>query len=672
MSSFDKDCQEMLDVYLLETGQLTGKLEKILLESEKTGRLDPEDINSIFRIMHTMKSSSAMMGLTGLSSMNHRLEDLFCELRDRPELQNRDNAGLFELLFAVSDFINAETGKMKNADYTPSDVTEMIERVEAYISGETAEPEKAVKTEGVYFKVFFEPDCKMENIRALMLMRRVRAVCPEAECCPDNLESDPEAETRIRQDGFLVHIAREAMEEVYTTIVQGMFVKSCELISERPVLETRSLEEPVVSDLVSEPEEKKQNLNSETSEKTQSVENEFINVRMDRLDSLQYLTGELTVLASLLSNELGQSGKDGLEERYMYQFRHMLSEFGNTVLKMRMVPIARIVPKLRRIVRDICKDQDKEVDFLISGQEMEADKNIIDQIYEASMHIIRNSVDHGIEPPHVRRALGKPENGTIRFEAKSSGEELSVSITDDGKGIALEKIREKARERKLFTKPEKEYTPEELYEFTMMPGFTTNDEASEYSGRGVGMDIVKQLIENAGGHIKIESEEGKGTEVSLYLPLNHSIINSTVLSAGGHLFSIPFSQVLRFFEYTESDPNIRTEKGHTVYLQGKKVLPVIDVAHVYRPGEKCAGKVMIHIKGVSAEACILADSVIGHEKLVLKPLPRLLGTNFKHHTGMSGCSIMGDGSVCMALDVESFIKYAQEKVYGRRRDDDGK
>lgn len=656
MSYFDEDAREMLDVYLLETGQLIEKLDEILLDSEKNSSLSAENINSIFRIMHTIKSSSAMMGLSDLSTAAHRLEDLFSALRDNKGVPGQIKGmkkDLFQLLFEVSDFIREEMQRMKEENYEPSDITKIKDRIEEYLTSddkanESQQPQEGfLKQEGIILRVIFEPECRMENIRALMLMRRIKAICSQAECFPSGLENNPLASECIRQQGLLVRVPEGKEKEAFETLTGGVFVKKCEVAAKN------SASKAAAKEVLPE---------SEHIPVTPAVpEPEFMDIRLERLDELQNLTGELLVLLSSFSNELKKRKLFELEESYGYQAKQFVEELGKTVLHMRMVPIAQIIPKLRRVLRNICKDQKKEVEFIISGQETEADKNIVDQLCEASMHIIRNAVDHGIESHSERFRMGKPEKGYIRFTVESHGEELMVRISDDGRGIDIMQLREKAREKQLFTKPEEDYTEEEIFEFCTMPGFTTNRTANAYSGRGVGMDIVKKMTDDAGGHLKIESEIGKGTSVVIYLPLTHAIIENILFSAGGQLFSIPFRQTIRFFEHQDADKDIRKENGKSVFLYDNKVLPVIDVAEVYHLEGKSTGKIMLYVKGPIREVCLLVDEVIGQEKLMQKPIPKLLGRDFSTRTGMSGCSILGDGSVCMALDVEKFIRFAQKK-----------
>lgn len=664
MSFFDKDLEEMLDVYLLETSQLIEKLDEILLEAEQSKRLEPEDINSIFRIMHTTKSSSAVMGLGDLSDMAHKLEDLFSMLRDAPNQTEMADKTLFELLFSASDFIKEELGRMKQAGYQPEKPQDIELQIGKYLSSfENIQMKETVccqdfyavflQKPGIILKILFEENCKMENVRAFMLMKQVKNVCQEAECYPENPEKKPETEKIIRDHGFLICIQPQHMEQVLDLLRRGLFVAKCEI-------QRKNTAKPEKEPVLEQPAAPREN---------SQPEDEFLNVKISRLDRLQDLTGELMLLVSSFKNELADKKYQNLEETFMHRTDQVLTQLENTVLHMRMVPVASIVPKLKRVIRDISRSQKKEIDFEISGQEVEADKNIVDHLFEASMHILRNAADHGIETPKERENIGKPLNGKICFTVESTGEELVVSISDDGKGMNEKRLRQKAREKQLLTKPEEEYSTQEIYELSTLPGLSTNKETNEYSGRGVGMDIVRKLTEDMGGHLHIASKEGQGTTVTMYMPFTHTIVESIRFYVGKQLFSVSAHQVYRFFEYSEDHQEILWKNGRPVVLYEDRILPIIDLAGFYdiEREDKNRG-VLIYVKGPSKEACLLSDGVAAQEKIVIKPLPALLGDRFREKTGMNGCSVSGNGSICMSLDIEILIR-SMQRISGQKKED---
>lgn len=662
MSFFEADVQAMLEVYLLETSQLMEKLDEILLRSEASGALEAEDINSIFRIMHTTKSSSAIMGLDSLQVTAHRLEDLFSELREDPQQIKKAEKEIFDLLFAASDFIKDELGKMTQEDYIPESadgferrIKDCLDRIKAPVQKDENQPEKSLtaflKKPGVIIKVTFEQGCKMENVRAFMIMKQLSAACPDAESFPESPEKHPESASFIQENGMLFCVSEAEMAKALPIMQGGLFVSQCELVTKNP--QPSAVAQPEENTPEPKTEEEKETAQYVAVEK---VETEFLNVRTDRLNHIQNLVGELMLFVSTLTSRLSTLNCGDDVERLTMQTGQVLEALEDTVIHMRMVPVDRIVPKLKRVLRDVAKSQDKEVELTITGQDVEADNNIIDHLLEAAMHVMRNAVDHGIEPPNEREKAGKSRTGHICFAVESHGGELTAKMSDDGRGMDEEKLRQKAREKNLFTKPEEAYTREEIFELSTLPGLSTNQKANEYSGRGVGMDIVKKIADETGGHLRIESEKGRGTTVIMNLPLTHTIVESVRFSAGTQMFSLPAHQVQRYFEYTEDSPYIHKQNGEEVLIYEGKALPIIDLAEHYGlPKSERAERIIIHVRGPVRETCIRVGLVMQREKIVLKPLPALFGEQFKSQTAMNGCSVMGDGQICMALDIEALI-----------------
>ncbi|MGI6068999.1 MAG: chemotaxis protein CheA [Blautia sp.] len=679
MGYFDEDALAMLDVYQLETRQLIEKLDEILLEDEKKKMLPIDDIHHIFRVMHTIKSSSAMMGLSDLSVVAHDMEDLFALFRDDPALEKGWEEEIFELLFQASDFVKKELQRMMEEDYEPLPTKEMIGSIRQILEKikpqaekvQEAAPRKEAHTDAmITLKVWFENGCMMENVRAFMLMRQIRTVCPEAVCDPADPEKDSKTAEVIADQGFLVSILPVHLPEVLKIIRSGAFVKSCEQVgtpegvtagSWEKAKQKESPRHPEIPEEKAEPKNREA-FKSGTGNTVQTPEQQdaYINVRTERLDALQNLTGEFMILISELRNQIKEKGYQDLEEQFGYSITQLLGELEENVRHMRMMPVAQIVPKLKRIVRDAGKKLGKDVEFVVTGQEVEADKKIVEQLFEASMHIVRNSVDHGIELSTERAVLGKQQSGTICFDVKSCGGELLVEIRDDGKGMDPEKLLKKAKEKGLLSKPEEEYTLDEILELSTLPGLSTNHEANEYSGRGVGMDIVRKLVEDSGGGMRIESTKGKGTAIYLNLPQTHMIVDAILFTAGGRIFGIPAQQVSRFLEWEDVAEKIESSKENypSALLDGK-LLPVIDVAEAYGLEEENKDGILMQVNGLTQEACFQIDQVLGEEKIVLKPLPALFGPRFQSATGINGCSIMGNGDICMFLDAERVIRLCQ-------------
>lgn len=657
MSYFDSDVKEMLEIYLLETKQLVGQLSAILLDAEKNNAFKPEELHAIFRIMHTMKGSSAMMGLKELSSMSHKLENIFSYYREQyGELQHVDTE-LFNLLFQASDYIEQELERMTQEDYVPERTEEIEKTAEIYLRTLTDKPavkpdvsktevetqiETQIETEpssavplnladepGTLVRVKLENNCRMENVRAYMLLRQIGGLCTKVLSYPEHPERDQDSSEDIRLNGIWILFESDRKAEVLDTLKRGMFVEKCEEVAGRK---------------------------TEFQEPKKIKENIFLNVKSDRLDRLQNLAGELMIQMLTLDSQLESAGLTEVREGTAHQISRLVSEVEYTIMEMRMVPVSKMIPKLRRILRGICKEQGKEAELEIRCSDVEADKSVVEYMSEALMHIIRNAVDHGLETPEEREAAGKPAKGKVIFEVNTRVGELRISLSDDGRGINEEKVRQRARERGLFKRPEEEYDFQEICNFILLPGFSTNKDITEYSGRGVGLDVVRTIIENAGGHVRIASEEGKGSTFTLMLPITLSTVECIRFKVGEYRFSMPARHVFRFLRYDDCKQNMQKIDGKDYTAYEGRMVPFIDLRQLFHlEGEASDNTIVIYMKSNDREGCILADSMYRQKRIVIKPLPALFGVEFRYESGISGCSIMGNGCICAALDTELII-----------------
>ena len=367
-----------------------------------------------------------------------------------------------------------------------------------------------------------------------------------------------------------------------------------------------------------------------------------------------------------LDTELEKYGLDDIKEGTAHQISRLISEMERTVMEMRLVPVNKIVPRLRRILRDICRDQKKEADLIIHCEDLEADKSVVEYASEALIHIIRNAVDHGIETPQEREAAGKSRKGRVVFSAESTAGELRLSLSDDGTGIDEKRIRERARERGLFTRPEEEYDSQEIQELILCPGFTTNEQVTEYSGRGVGLDVVKTILEGVGGNLYIHSRPGEGTTFTIVVPLSLATMECIRFKVGNYRFSMPARHVFRFMDWEKSRDSRETINGKDYILFEDRMIPFIDLRRFYHlDGETPENAIVVYMKGNEKEGCILVDSMYEQKRIVVKQLPPLFGLDFRKKTGISGCSIMGNGKICAALDTDILIsRYEREDRNG--------
>ena len=674
MGYFESDALEMLEVYLLETRQLNGQLSEILLEAERAGRFNESSIHSIFRVMHTIKSSSAMMDINGLSSLAHKLEDLFSYYRENMDKLEHPEPDLFDLLFAASDFIAQELEQMNREDYAPGDTSVLeqmtddflghVSREEETDSGKDGKtqgeeegkeelpviPELFVSKSGTVVNVTLEEGCRMENIRAFMLVRSITGLCTLVETYPENLEKQGESAQYIEGHGVFIRFESGDKEKVLETLRKGLFVAQCRVLADSQPQDTAAAAQKAAPE----------------RENTDSREGEFMEVRTERLDYLQNLASELLLQMQVLENELKRNGMEDLESGLGHQISLLVGQIERSVMEMRLVPVSRIVPKLKRALRDICRDQKKEADLVVRCSDVEADKSVVDYVSEALLHILRNAVDHGIESPEERLAAGKDRRGKITFSADNVAGELRMTISDDGKGIDEERVRERARQKGLFASADEEYDPQKIREFILYPGFSTNEKVTEYSGRGVGLDVVKNIMEDVGGNLSIRSTIGQGSAFSISVPLNLASIECVRFRVGQYRFSIPARHVYHFLEYESFRGQIREINGRDYILYEDRMMPLINLRRFYSLGGEIPERaILVYVKGAEKEGCFFIDSIYEQKRIVVKNLPALLGTGFRSRTGICGCSIMGSGRICAALDTEIIIsRYEKEGRYG--------
>ena len=674
MGYFESDALEMLEVYLLETRQLNGQLSEILLEAERAGRFNESSIHSIFRVMHTIKSSSAMMDINGLSSLAHKLEDLFSYYRENMDKLEHPEPDLFDLLFAASDFIAQELEQMNREDYAPGDTSVLeqmtddflghVSREEEKDSGKGGKtqgeeegkeelpviPELFVSKSGTVVNVTLEEGCRMENIRAFMLVRSITGLCTLVETYPENLEKQGESAQYIEGHGVFIRFESGDKEKVLETLRKGLFVAQCRVLADSQPQDTAAAAQKAAPE----------------RENTDSREGEFMEVRTERLDYLQNLASELLLQMQVLENELKRNGMEDLESGLGHQISLLAGQIERSVMEMRLVPVSRIVPKLKRALRDICRDQKKEADLVVRCSDVEADKSVVDYVSEALLHIVRNAVDHGIESPEERLAAGKDRRGRIVFSADNVAGELRMTISDDGKGIDEERVRERARQKGLFAGSDDEYDSRKIREFILSPGFSTNETVTEYSGRGVGLDVVKNIMEDVGGNLSIHSTIGQGSAFSISVPLNLASIECVRFRVGQYRFSIPARHVYHFLEYESLGGQIREINGRDYILYEDRMVPLINLRRFYSlEGEIPERAILVYVKGAEKEGCFLIDSIYEQKRIVVKNLPALLGAGFRSRTGICGCSIMGSGRICAALDTEIIIsRYEKEGRYG--------
>ncbi len=716
MSRFESGMESMIDMYIYESTSLIETLDQIMMRTETNNKFDEEDINEIFRIMHTIKGSSAMMGLENMSTLAHRIEDMFFIIREeKPEIELSQSQILFQLVFDSSDLFKAEIDMLQDDDSVPTDFSPQIAKIESFVdylktgkvsgkttsatnaetTGASEETPKDVTSDGyTKIRVFFEDNCEMENLRALLIVNKITEYCTELKTVPENIEKDTSTAKDIIENGFLIMF--KAHDEDYKLImseIEGAInVKSYEVEEVGNQTETTSQskekasaqetadDEPKVAETVAPKAEKapetkppvkaesaaqtaeqinnaisQQKNNTHASKGKQSL----ISVNLNKLDQLLDMVGEIVIAEAMVTSNPDLKGlKLDNFQKSSRELRKLTDELQDIVMSIRMVPLSGVFNKMTRIVRDMKVKLNKDVDLVFEGEETEVDKSVIDNLNDPLMHMVRNSMDHGIEKTvEERLAAGKPAKGTITLAAYNSSGEVIIVVSDDGGGIDTKKVLSKAMANGLLTKPAEEYTDKEIFNMVMLPGFSTNTEVTEFSGRGVGMDVVRQSIEKIGGSVSVDSKKGEGTNFIIKIPLSLAIIDGIEVSVGKSIFTIPTNTIKKFIKLKEGQLFYDTSQKEII-KDGNKCYPLIRLHQFYNiepSTDNIYDGVVVLVESEGRSACILVDELIGEQQVVVKPFSPMFNRYNIKQQGMAGCTILGDGSITIILDIDNII-----------------
>ncbi|HEK8703180.1 TPA: chemotaxis protein CheA [Clostridioides difficile] len=697
--------RQMLDMFIFETSLLLEQLDEIMIQIEKEKVFTHNNINETFRIMHTIKGSASMMGLDNISALAHSVEDLFYAIREG-KIEVLDNDLLFDLVFQSLDFIRRDIDELQSRGCISSDYSNFIEGIEEYVSTlelsssmkskdnanlESTDEKEVINSNFAYkedsdvVKIIFEQDCMMENVRAFMLVFELRDYCEFIDFYPKDVETNAESTEYIKSYGFYIQfVAKEDKEIVYKTIEDNLYVKEYINISKKEIeMKSTSNNDAVENKLkdnnkvskgyqnnYTEDELKEDVLNEKTDIEKDSLseENEHLpiskqsimSVNLEKLDLLQNIVGEIVIMESMVVNSVNSTDVDiDNFNKATRQLHKLTDELQDIVMSMRMIQIAGVFQKMHRIVRDMNKKLDKNVELITIGAETEVDKSVIDNLAEPFMHLIRNAMDHAIEPIEERIAKGKEEVGKIVLSAENLGGEAVISISDDGRGIMRDKILAKAKEQGLLKHQSNEYTDDEVNSLIMTPGFSTKESITEFSGRGVGMDIVRKSIEKVGGSIEVKSKQDEGTTFTIKIPLTLSIVEGMKFKVGDSLFTLPISSIRRTFKLTDLN-QIITEGNKTelITIYGA-CIPIIRLHKIYNIQTKVTNLMhgnMIIIENEHKAVCIFVDEIIGNQQVVVKPFPVYFNRFNIKNKGLSGCTILGDGSISLIIDADSIIE----------------
>ncbi len=709
----DNGMESMLDTYLFETNSLLDNLDEMLVKDEKLGDFSSDDVNEIFRIMHTIKGSSAMMEFGSLSSIAHHIEDLFFYIRDKgiDSLSSQHKKELFNLMFRSEDCLRGQVEKVESGEPLDTDMDAFASEINNFLkkisnadgssadNGGAQQEDAAAKAKAgapapggsadgnlpadpsavCFIHVFLDEGIGMENLRAFMIINSLKECELDFRYYPENMESNPDSCASIIEDGFYMAFDSEEMaSRAGDLLCTQNHIRSYELVTIPEPEPEPVAPEPDKAAAAAEPAGQAVPSASEAAPKPQApakqhqgtpVKQNLISVNIMKLDDLQAIVGEIVITESMVTSapELNQLNRDAYDNfmKSARQLRKLTDDLQDIAMSLRMVPISGVFQKMNRIVRDMKQKLGKDVRLTLIGEDTEIDKTIVDSIQDPIMHMVRNAMDHGIEDDaNDRVRAGKNPQGEIILSASHTSSEVVITISDDGKGMDPEKLLAKAKERGILTKPESEYSRKEALGLVMLPGFSTNQTVTEFSGRGVGMDVVKKNVESVGGVVSLSSELGKGTTFLMKIPLTLAIMDGMKVTVGTSIFTIPIANIRQSFKIL-TEEIIRDENGSEMVERMGSFYPIVRLHQFYGIDTEVTNLedgIVMWIESSDRSFCLFVDDLIGEQQVVVKPLPAFLNSFELKSFGIGGCTILGDGNISIILDVPSLHSAALENM----------
>ncbi|PFO73553.1 chemotaxis protein CheA [Bacillus cereus] len=661
---------DLLNIFFEESEEHLQSLNENVLTLEQNPT-DMDVVGEIFRSAHTFKGMSASMEFTEMADLTHKMENVLDEIRHGNIVVN---AEIIDVIFECIDNLEKMVADVQQGGMGNIDVITTKQKLEALLNGNVETPAEYIEQEPINNDaVSHEVHITVEQQAILKAVRAI--MCIEALQNVGNVQKTVPSIEEIEADAFGFEFTvfmdtDQSEEELKQVVLHVSEIEKVEVKQGHTLKEVVSKElgtqEAVQEDLQAamhvEPtkEESKQSANatpakSAAKTKNGKVENRSIRVQLEKIERLMNMFEESVIERGRI-DELAQAIQNKELIEHLNRLGDISKDIQNVLLNMRMVPIETVFNRFPRMVRMLAKDLGKKIDLQITGEDTEVDKIVIDEIGDPLVHLIRNAIDHGVETVEQRRDAGKNETGTIKLEAFHSGNHVVIQITDDGNGIHKGKVLEKAIKNGVVTESEaNKLTDREVFDLIFQPGFSTAEVVSDLSGRGVGLDVVKHTIHSLGGHLIIDSEEGKGSTFRIELPLTLSIIQSMLVQTNDKRYAFPLGNIVEA---------IRIKREDIQSLQGKDVLnyrnQIIEVKHLSTVfGEKTVDEAFASYDGQMVPVLIvrnthrsyglIVNTIIGQREIVLKSLGDFFAESSNY---FSGATILGDGRVVLILNPE--------------------
>ena len=649
------DTAQYLPMFMAEAREHLQELNLAVVRVEETPD-DRETVDEIFRIAHSLKGMSATMGFEGMASLTHHMEDVFELLKQRRG--GLDRAAI-DVLLECLDALEAAVDSIEADGTEHLDPAALNDRLQALVRApeeeaaaaeESGAPDAAALaaaaaatgTRVVHLTVTLSDDTLMPSVRAYMVLAALGEHGELVAAAPhhDDVESF---------DGRVVEawlVSEHEDEAVLTTVravpdVAGAVAAEFDASAAAPV----AAPEPVVAPepvAAAEPV-----VGTEPVAVAEPAPAATVRVDAERLDALMHSMGELVVHRTLVESLAAHADVPGLSQA-MQELTRSSQALQAMVMQVRMIPVDAVFMRFPRLVRDLSSKLGKDVELKLVGKDTELDRTVVESLGDPLVHLIRNSLDHGLEPPEDRAAAGKPKAGTLEISARHAGGNVVIEVRDDGRGIDPVKVGKRAVERGLITAEAAEALDGKgAAELLFLPGFSTAEVTSDISGRGVGMDAVRTMIRELGGEVTLTSELGRGTTAQIRLPLTLAIMAALLVEAGGQPFAIPLDRVERTLRL--ADQTVRSVAGQRMLVLRDGVLPLLDGAHALGGARATDAEHAVIVRGQDRRLALAVTRLVGQRELVTRPLP----SDVADRAAVSGGAVLSDGRIALIVDCDA-------------------
>ncbi|MBF2460118.1 chemotaxis protein CheA [Listeria seeligeri] len=612
----------MLDLFIEEASEHLQALNDNLLQLEK----DPANgglVSEIFRSAHTFKGMSATMGFQQVADLTHAMENVLDEVRNNRLVVTEH---LVDIIFTCTSHLETMVSDIQHGGQGAADITKTVADLEALLS-----PEQEESTEATYqISIKIEDAAILKAVRAVMCLERLAEIGIISDTTPDREAIELE---EFEQTFEVVLESTQTKEEIEAVLLD---ISEIEKVTVKEEVEETQIVEPI---------------KKTAKQTTKRLENKTIRVQLEKIEKLMNVFEE-SVIERARIDEIAEKTNNKELMEHLGRFSSISKEIQNGLLNMRMVPVDSVFNRFPKMVRTLAKELGKKIDLVIEGADTEVDKIVIDEIGDPLVHLIRNSVDHGAETVEVRRKNGKNETATINLKAFHSGNNVVIEIADDGAGINKRKVLEKAIAKNVVTRAEStKMTDTEIFDLLFDSGFSTADQVSDLSGRGVGLDVVRNTILKIGGKISVESSENAGSTFRIEIPLTLSIIQSMLVATAEYRYAVPLANVAEAITIDRAD--IQHVHGKDLINYRETIIEVLDLGECFHetPLKDTEELLLLVVKNAKRTFGLVIKDIIGQREIVLKTLGSFFSES---QIAFSGATILGDGRVVLILNLETF------------------